>query len=251
MSRIISTVCHAHLGDNIINFIFFYKLKDYIESNNILIHYYCLKQYHKNLIEFNCSKNISILGLDYDLDFVEIDKIGYLLWQGHNTPYQHVIEDKLCGMFNIFLQKYNIPISVNSFEYQDPDLITRYNILNDIYKKLDILIINSSPLSGQYKYNKPEWDNFIINLHKKYSLATTQKVNDNILSLDNISVKDIAAMALHVKIIIAINTGPSIPLYNTDILNNVDVIYLFGGDGGGWKTRKIRLVNNLNELSFL
>ena len=47
MSRIISTVSHAHLGDNIINFIFFYKIKDYIESNNILIHYYCLKQYHK------------------------------------------------------------------------------------------------------------------------------------------------------------------------------------------------------------
>lgn len=57
-------------------------------------------------------------------------------------------------------------------------------------------------------------------------------------------------MALNVKIIIAINTGPSIPLYNTDILNNVNAIYLFGG-GANWKTRKVKLVNNLNELSFL
>ena len=52
------------------------------------------------------------------------------------------------------------------------------------------------------------------------------------------------------EIIIAINTGPSIPLYNTDILNNVDIIYLFGGCAN-FKTRKIRLVNHLNELSFL
>ena len=152
-------------------------------------------------------------------------------------------------MFNIFLQKYNIPFSVNLFEYQDPELLTRYEHLDDKYKKLDILIINSPPLSGQYNYNKPEWDKFIINLTNKYVVATTQKVNDSILSLDNISVKNIAAMALNVKIIIAINTGPSIPLYNTDILNNVNVIYLFGG--GNMKTRKIKLINNLNELSFL
>jgi len=248
----LNIICHAHLGDNIINFIFFYKIKDYIESNNIFIHYYCLKQYHKNLIEFNCSKNISILVLDFE----EYNKVGYLLWQGGNVregggvPHQHFIEDKLCGMFNLFLQKYSIPISVNSFEYQDPDLLTRYNNLEDKYRNLDILIVNSPPLSGQYHYNKPEWDKFIINLNNKYAIATTQKVNDNILSLDNITVKNIAAMALNVKIIIAINTGPSIPLYNTDILNNVNVIYLFGGSAN-WKTRKVQLVNNLNELSFL
>lgn len=246
MSRIISVENGHHLGDNIINFIFFYKIKDYIESNNIIIHYYCLQQYHKNLSEFNCSQNILIL----DILRHDYNRSGYVIWQGGGTPHQHFIEDKLCGMFNIFLQKYSIPISVDSFEYQDPDLQTRYENIQDKYKKLDILIINSTPLSSQYNYNKPEWDNFIINLDKKYGVATTQKVNDNILSLDDITVKNIAAMALHVKIIIAINTGPSVPLYNTDILNNVDVIYLFGGCAN-FKTRKIRLVNNLNELSFL
>ena len=55
--------------------------------------------------------------------------------------------------------------------------------------------------------------------------------------------------------IIAINTGPSIPLYNTDILNKVDVIYLFGAKGciptGPSKTHKIKEVSKLNELEFL
>ena len=64
------------------------------------------------------------------------------------------------------------------------------------------------------------------------------------------SVKNIAALALKVKKIIAINTGPSIPLYNTDILNNVEVIYLFGGSAN-FKTRKVKLVDKLIELNFL
>jgi hypothetical protein len=151
-------------------------------------------------------------------------------------------------MFNNFLQKHNIPIQVDAFEYQDLDIITRYEGLDEKYKKLDVLIINSTPLSGQYNgYNKNKWDNFIINLTTKYRVATTQYVNDNILSLHDMSVKNIASIALGVKIIIAVNTGPSIPLYNTDILNNVNTIFLFGGTGN-FKTRKIQLVNNLNQL---
>lgn len=135
MSRIISVENGHHLGDNIINFIFFYKIKDYIEANNILIHYYCLKQYHKNLSEFNCSKNILIL----DILMHNYDRSGYVIWQGGSTPHQHFIEDKLCGMFNIFLQKYSIPVSVSSFEYQDQIFKLDMKILKTNIKKLAFL----------------------------------------------------------------------------------------------------------------
>jgi hypothetical protein len=230
-----------HLGDSIINFIFFYKIKELIEENNIMIHYYCWKQYHKNLLDFKCSENIQIF---------EYEDKGYLLWQG-NSPHQHHIEDKLCGMFNIFLQHHNIHTSVNSFEYQDPELLTRFEKLDNKYKNIDVLVINSNPLSAQYHYNKNVWDDFIIKLSNNRIVATTQEVNESILSVNNISVKNIAAMALNVKIIIAINTGPSIPLYNTDILNNVEVIYLFGSNGSNFKTRKIHEMSNIDDLSFL
>ena len=242
MSRIIETNCHAHLGDNIINFIFFYKIKDYIELNNIIIHYYCLNQYHKNLNDFNCSDNIKILGYENK---------GHLLWQGGNTPDQHYIEDKLVGMFNIFLNSHNIAISVNEFEYEDTDLLKRFNELEEKYKNIDILIINSSPLSGQYNYNKHEWDHFILKLSEKYTIATTEKVSDNILSLETVSVKNIAAIALNVKKIIAINTGPSIPLYNKNILDNIEDLYLFSTNGSyNFKTRKVKRLSNLDELNF-
>ena len=227
-----------HLGDSIINFIFFYKIKEYIESNNIIIHYYCYQKYHKNLLEFNCSNNIKIL--DYK-------KRGYVLWQG-TTPHEHHIEDQLCRMFNIFLNKHNIPLSVNAFEYEDPDLFVRFNMLDDKYKNIDILIINSNPQSDQYNYNKNEWDHFILRLSEKYTIATSQTV-DNILSLENVSVKNIAAIALNVKKIIAINTGPSIPLYNTNILDNIENLYLFGGNS--FKTRKVTCLSSLDELNFL
>ena len=240
MSLIIDVQNGHHLGDQIINFIFFYQIKNFIEENNIIINYYCLSQYHKNLLDFKCSENIKIF---------EYENIGHVLWQGA-TPNSHFIEDKLCNMFNIFLHKYRIPISVHSFEYKDPDLFTRFESLEDKYKNIDILIINSTPLSCQYNYNKPEWDNFIIRLSQKYVVATSQKVNDNILSLHDMSVKNIASIALKTKIIIAINTGPSIPFYNTDILDNVNDIYLFGANGV-FKTRKIKCLTQLNELSFL
>ena len=242
MATIIEARNVYHLGDSIINFIFFYKIKDFIEANNIIIHYYCGNKYHKNLLDFKCSENIKIF--DYE-------NKGHVLWQGGDTPKCSYIEDTLCGMFNLFLQKYQIPISVDSFEYKDDDLFKRYDDLDDIHKHIDILIINSYPYSGQYNYNKSQWDNFISKLNNKYIVATSEKVNDSIISLHEISVKNIAAIALKVKIVIAINTGPFIPLFNTDILNHVDVIYVFGSEDYPLKTRKMQPKNDIEELSFL
>jgi hypothetical protein len=243
---IINVQCHAHLGDNIINFIFFYKIKDYIESNNITIHYYCHKQYHKNLLEFNCSENIKIF---------EHENKGHLLWlggikDGGKTPQHYFLEDTICGMFNIFLDAHQIPISVNTFEYEDDDLFKRFEKLEDKYKNVNILVINSRPLSGQYIYNKNVWDNFIVKLSKKYVVATSEKVNDEIICLNDFSVKNIAAVALNSKIIISVNTGPSVPLYNTNILNNIDAFYLFT-DCYNYKTRKTTVMKNIEDLSFL
>ena len=244
MTTIINVQSYNHLGDNIINFIFFYQIKEYIESNNIIILYRCHQQYHRNLSELNCSKNIIILPWE---------NIGYILWQ--RTVYEickpgFSIEDILCLMFNVFLINHNIPIQVDKFEYKDDDLFKRFDKLDDKYKNIDILIINSTPLSGQLKYDKNEWNEFIINLSKKYKIVTSETVNENILSAQHLSVKDVAAIATNVKNIIAIHTGPSIPLHNTDILNKVENIYMFN-DYSNFSTRKIKKTTHIQELLFL
>ena len=247
MSIIINAYCDFHLGDNIINFIFFYKIKEYIESNNIIIHYYCHNKYHINIIQFKCSENIKVFSHE---------RRGFHLWQRQRNTHQHdFIEDTLCQMFKEFLTLNNIPfpLTIDSFEYQDNDLLKRFFYLENKYKNIDILIINSQPKSGQYRYDINTWNKFIINLSDKYKVATSEKVNNEIMSLDNFLVKDIASVALNVKIIIAINTGPSIPLYNTDILNNVDIIYIFDNQSNGYdfKTKKIKKMSNINDLYFL
>lgn len=264
---IINVCQYYHLGDNIINFIFFYKIKEYIEEHNIIINYYCHKKYHKNLLEFKSSENINICDISnfvcLDTEYFnvmkrfvdnDVEKEIYHLWQAtDNIPKTGSIEDILCTMFNLFLKYYNIPITVNAFEYQDNDLLYRYSVLEDNYKNIDILIVNSSPLSEQYIYNKPLWEDFITKLSNRYRIAITEKIsvsNENIVCLSDFNVKNIASVAIGVKKIIAINTGPSIPLYNVDILNNIDVFYLFGG-AGRFKTRKIQEVYDLKELNFL
>lgn len=102
-------------------------------------------------------------------------------------------------MFNQFLKTYNIPIVVNLFQYQDPDLFERFNQFDEQYKNIDILVINSTPQSGQLTYSKEEWNEFLIKLSKKYKIATTEKVADDILSLNLFSVKNIASIATSVK----------------------------------------------------
>jgi hypothetical protein len=243
MSNEINAYCGYGMGDSIINFVFFYQIKDYIESNNIKINYHCPEKHHNNLKQFNCSKNINIL--PYDVN-------GYELWQGTQNLYSgKYIEDILCDMFNDFLKQNNIPIIVEKFEYQDNDLLIRYDKIDSKYKDLDLLIINSIPNSGQFNYDKSEFDNFIIDLSKKYKVATTLYVDENILSLDEFCVKDIAALATHARKIIAINTGPSIALYNTDILNNTESIYLLDNCSYKFKTRKIIEARQISDLAFL
>ena len=242
MEKIIEVKNVFHLGDQIINFIFFKKIKDYLESNNIIIHYYCHQQYHKNIVDFKCSENIKLFNYE---------EKGYHLWQGTVHNYQFIVtEDRLCIMFNDFLKHYKIPITIDTFEYEDMNLFERLPYL-DKYKDVNVLVINSQPYSRQYHYDKKSWDEFIVKLSQKYVVATTEKVNDTILSLHDVSLKNIASIALHVKIIIAVNTGPSIPLYNIHILNNIDAFYLFDDCGNVFKTRKIKVMQNINDLSFL
>lgn len=242
--------CEHHLGDNIINFIFFHQIKVYIEKNNIIIQYYCWDVYVKNVSEFNCSGNITIFPINlHNIHSIRVPEI-YDMHQGSGTIQKSCCEDTLCGMFNKFLHAYRIPITVSTFEYIDYNVLDRFELLDDVYKNVDILVINSSPRSEQYHYNKPEWDTFITILSKKYKVAVSESLqnDDNLaISLANMSVKNIAAVATHVKIIIAINTGPFIPLFNSHILDNVQQIYLFGGNTIK-KTRKIVHVSHITDL---
>ena len=130
MQTTINVQSFNNLGDNIINFIFFKQIKEYIESNNIIIHYRCKAQYHKNLSDFKYSKNIIILPWE---------NIGYVLWQAtvfNLIPQDCSAEDMLCLMFNIFLKKGYDTINIIDLSCRDRYKLQLGNYLNkdDIYK---------------------------------------------------------------------------------------------------------------------
>jgi hypothetical protein len=123
------------------------------------------------------------------------------------------------------LKKINIPVVIKKFTYSDADLVYRCKLINERtdnkYMDIDFLINNGAPRSGQLNYNVSEWDSFIIELSKKYNVVTTQKVhNIKCTRDDNLPVKDIAAIALNAKNIIAIESGVISGLYNTYITDD-------------------------------
>jgi len=236
MSKIIKLYNRFHLGDQIFNFILFYNIKDYIEENNITIHYYCNKDYHWQLSEFNCSKNIVILELNPSMDdglHVWIgDRIFDTCWYTMCDNFQRKLNLFYVAFFNEVLQKLKMPVRFKTLEYTDPELLTRYDRVNqrcnNKYAELDFLILNSTALSGQYYRIDAEWNPLILKLNEKYRIVTTEKVPGvHCTQDDRLTVKDIAAVSTKVKKIIAVSSGVITGLFNTYTLNNVEVIYTF------------------------
>ena len=220
-----------HLGDNVFNLIFFNIIRRYIETKNIIIHYYCKDCYLDQLKEFIHSDNIHLKTLSCKpSNSVE-------LWVNNRFfGYNHDLVPKPVDFnifyvifFNIVLEKLQFKeVIIKKLEYRPPDLLELYDNLNDKYKDVQILILNSQPLSGQYEYKKTEWDKYIKILDKMFKICTTTKVaNINCTTDDKLSIKNIAALSIKVPVIIAVNSGVVPGLLNKYTLSNVKRFYVF------------------------
>jgi hypothetical protein len=222
--------------------IFFKIIKAYIEENNIIIYYYCQPEYIEQVSEFNDIPNVKIEPIqNKPSNSMElwIDKeIRGLSWtniynkncqSGINRTFYDIF---FARFFNNLMKIMKIKMKISIFYYKDHDLKDRYISINkrfdNKYRKIDILILNSQPMSGQFNYNKSEWDQHIKLLNRKYKVMTTTKVDGIACTMDNhLSVKDIASISTRVKIIIAVNSGVVPGLLNKYTLNNVKHVYIF------------------------
>lgn len=261
MSKLIKLYNRFHLGDQIFNFILFYNIKNYIEENDITIHYYCNNEYHWQISEFNCSKNILIFELNPNVkldDGLHVwigDRIYDICWYTQADAFQRKLNLFYVAFFNEVLQKLKIPVPFKKLEYSDPDLLTRYDQVNqrcnNKYAELDFLILNSTALSGQYYRNDAQWIPLILLLNEKYRIVTTEKVPGvNCTQEDRLSIKDIAAVSTKVKKIIAVTSGVITGLFNTYTLSNVEVIYTFSYNDC-FKHPKIVSKTNITDLYSL
>jgi hypothetical protein len=246
MTRIIHLHNEHHLGDSVFNFLLFYNIKDYLKENDITIFYYAQPYYLHQLKEFIPNSRVALYEISakpnnsLQLWYLNPD-IGYTIKTNcsYNKSY--------LAWYNRVLQVLNVPLKINRLSYQDPDLLYRYENLNDVFKNLDILIINSNGCSGQFHYSEKNWAFYINKLHERYKIVTTKKI-ENILSTTdhNLTIKDIAALSTNAKVVIAINTGVLPGLLNIYTLTRVRKFYIF--DTQRWYTypnfeRKNRLID--------
>ena len=231
-------IYHIHniygLGDSVFNMILFNKIRQYIEKNNIRIIYYAKKDYLPQLKEFNFSNNVFLSSIDNVPNFslelwIENKEFPYTFFIAETEQNKHINYNVFYNrFFNNVLKKLNFNVILYSLPYYDDDLLNRYNNLPDKCKNFDILILNSTPLSGQYDYKKDVWDNYIIKLNEHFKIITTTKI-DGVLSTydNNLTIKDIASLSTKAKVVIAINSGVFPGLLNYYTLENVKHFFIF------------------------
>jgi len=264
MGRVINICNTAHLGDNLFSMVAFYHIKDFIEANDIYINYFCRvaynkvthndnTEYHNQLSEFKCSDNILI----HDLQFVYNNGTPCLnAWIGDTTKKFHLYNSRhlkfnefLAVFFTQIFEMCQIPVKIDRFYYEDRDLLHRYENLSDSYKNIDILIVNSKPLSGQYELNDDIWNEYIKKLDTKYNIVTTRKVDGVKCTVDEkFTVKNIAAISTNIKVLIAVNTGVVVGLYNKYMLSNIKKAYIFDNNHG-YSYKNFVNVNQITDIS--
>lgn len=205
-----------HLGDCIFSIIYFNKI---IKLNSVTrIIFYCQPQYHEQLQEL----------IEGDIVLEPWRDSGESTWINRELMYHGNI-----GNFNgvygrtkntdeIYIHFYNYLSKRNGLNIT---FNTREDILYDSEKYLidinnynlgyDVLVINSSPLSGQFPHSSNKFDDIIRKLNLRKRVITTKKVSGIDCTLDNkFTVLDIAKLSYHIKYVIAIHTAPHILMLN-------------------------------------
>ena len=105
--------------------------------------------------------------------------------------------------------------------------------LDEKYKNVDILILNSEPLSGQINYRKEDWDRLCMDLHGKFKVVTSSFVDDSIPCTfqDGLTIQDIGAISTHTSYIVGVHSGPITACYNQQTKKHVKHWFVFQDQG--------------------
>jgi len=207
-----------------LNLKFFYNISSIMKENNIFINYYYNPESIKNAGELQKYTDSNTMLVK---PYSEAPKNAIELWMRNEIDGINFVNfTKYYSLFysNILRQIGLEGMGIDTSLFQKEDyLLTIYDSLDDKYKDIDILIINSEPKSGQFNYNKEAFDSLIKKLSESHRVVTTSPVNDSIpCTMDNgLTLQDIGAVSTHSKYILGIATGPMIPCFNLHTKNYV------------------------------
>lgn len=235
-----------HLGDGVFMMNYFHQIAQHLIEQNIYVKYYCNTAYKIQLEEFviRCQGHVQICPLaDKPANAIDV-------WMKHSFPFfpTFPFNDFLYNHTNRIADLLKLP-RIDSFFYKDADLAARYYNLPDSCKDVDILFVNAVPQSGQYRYNKPEWDALAIALKNAgYKIISTSLIKGIESTIQHsLTIKDIAAISTHAKYIVGVNSGPIAPCLNAETISNVKKWYLFD-TYMQYKYKTIQMCNTLADV---
>jgi hypothetical protein len=203
---------------------FFYSFRSVLLEKNIRVCFYYndgyIKHFIKELNEYAIPDTIVLLPMH------QKPASAYDTWIGRDIG---VISHRTLTLY--YEMQYADMIrymnlqdcAINCDFYLNEDyLFDIYKTLPDIYKNIDILVINSTPCTNQYTQDSHDIDELARHLKKSYNVVTTKKVDTIPCTLDaDFRIRDIAALATHAKYVVAIHTGPLCALHNIQTKNVV------------------------------
>jgi len=205
--------CDFHVGDNLMNLRFFFYLSPILKERGIKINYYYDTSYKyntlHNLIQYVDPEVVTLK------DWGERPSTSIRLWMGDSINdlnyYDHI--ELYHEQFYLKILNHLGITGNNSMWIDEPYLLNTYDQLEDKYKNIDILIINSPGRSGQYN-DTTELNNICIELNKKYNIVTTEKINDEIKTAEHLLLREVGAISTHATYVIAVCTGPFCCCFN-------------------------------------
>lgn len=232
MVRIYHFYNDHHYGDNILNLKFLNNLAPFLEKENIRIYYYYNPHYIKRVKELECyihTKRIQLYAKEYQ------PSGSVHLWIGKYPIINNISYFDYDIYYQLFyklilqlLEMQNSSISTSLYQKEDY-LTTIYEGLDKKYKDVDILILNSEPLSNQMNYVKEDWDRLCKQLHKRFKIVTSTFVDDSIPCTfqDGLTIQDIGAISTHASYIVAVHSGPCMGCYSEQTKKHVKKWFIF------------------------
>lgn len=243
-----------HYGDNILNLKFFYVNAKLLKEKGIQIHYYYDNIYIKDVKELERYVDPAVVHLH---PLSEKPESAIELWMG--TPINDISHNDFDKYFHEFykqilkhLELADLPVDTSLYQKEEY-LLHIYEKLDPKFKDAHILLLNSIPNSGQFKFNQEKMNNLADRLSKRYKVVVTSPVGNIPCTLtDGLKLQDIGAISTHVKYIIGMNSGPLIPCLNSHTKASVKKWILF--DSANTRLSEVESIilpntNNVNSAN--
>ena len=211
----VETHCALRLGDNLAHLLLLRKLAQ--ANPQILFRHAAFSQYLPQLVEVVCDlPNVVLSDIQHHTGYSNNAwKNSGGFWESHALKNQYV--PFMLEWYALLCSRIGLPCPIKSaddfaFEYpllKSPEAATRF----------DVLVVNSAPLSGQWRGFDPADFRKLVRLlldsgRDVWTTAPTGIAGAPCTAEHGFSVTAIGRLSQHCNHIVAVSTGPSWPTFN-------------------------------------